>query len=120
MNGKSSETRAESEARAAKFYIWLCEYLDAELNSPQEDVFDAGVTVEGEEQEDEHDKSDGHWEDLPAISHDSGYDPWKVPRLLDLPTPKKGEFDEEMFTVEKHSFPLLLAADTQFSAPFFS
>ena len=57
MNGKSSETRAESEARAAKFYIWLCEYLDAELNSPQEDVFDAGVTVEGEEQEDEHDKS---------------------------------------------------------------
>lgn len=58
MHGKTSETRAESEARAAKFYLWLCEYLDAELALPdQKDVFDAGVTVEGEEQEDEHDKN---------------------------------------------------------------
>ena len=54
--------RYESEARAAKFYLWLCEYLDKELISfnesdqDQEDVFDAGVTVEGEEQENEYDK----------------------------------------------------------------
>ena len=56
MNGTSSETRVESEARAAKFYLWLCDYLDAELQSPQEDVFDAGVAVPGEEEMDEHDK----------------------------------------------------------------
>jgi len=42
--------------------LWLCEYLDNELVSnddpevDQHDVFDAGVTIEGEEHEDEHDK----------------------------------------------------------------
>ena len=29
-------------------------------------------------------------EDFPALSLDSGYDPWKVPRFVHLPTPKKG------------------------------
>lgn len=61
-NKSGPETRIESEERAAKFYLWLCEYLDNELVSnddpevDQHDVFDAGVTIEGEEHEDEHDK----------------------------------------------------------------
>jgi hypothetical protein len=55
-NGTAAETRAESEVRASKFYVWLCEHLDAELNVPQDDVFDAGVAELGEEDECEHDK----------------------------------------------------------------
>lgn len=55
-NGKGAETRAESEVRAAKFFLWLCEYLDQELLSTEADVFDAGVAVKGEEDENEHDK----------------------------------------------------------------
>ncbi|CAB9526751.1 expressed unknown protein [Seminavis robusta] len=64
--GKVPETRADSEARADKFFLWLTEYLDAELttgtnnnnNEEQEedDLFDAGVAVPGEENECEHDK----------------------------------------------------------------
>jgi broad specificity phosphatase PhoE len=65
--GKGAETRAQSELRAAKFYLWLCEYLDQELlsctsisdhdgDSTGDDVFDAGVAVPGEEGENEHDK----------------------------------------------------------------
>lgn len=61
--GKGAETRAESEVRAAKFYLWLCEYLDQELKDSiisdsdmVNDVFDAGVAVPGEEGENEHDK----------------------------------------------------------------
>jgi len=54
-DGKGAETRTESENRAAKFYLWLCEYLDQELQSQEADVFDAGVAVPGEEHEDEHD-----------------------------------------------------------------
>lgn len=64
------ETRAESEIRAAKFYTWICHHLDYELNrssSEQEsddtcveennnDIFDASVTREGEEHENEYDK----------------------------------------------------------------
>lgn len=50
------------------------------------------------ENEDGYDDSDGHWEDLPANTCDSGYDPWKVPRLLDLPTPKQGAPNEEKDT----------------------
>jgi len=56
LNATSSETRAESEIRAAKFFLWLCEYLDEELRTPMEDVFDAGVGLPGEENENEHDK----------------------------------------------------------------
>ena len=56
VNGKGPETRAESEARAAKFYLWLCEYLDKELKSAQADVYDAGVSVPGEENECEQDR----------------------------------------------------------------
>mmetsp|Transcript_13278 Transcript_13278/g.27528 ORF Transcript_13278/g.27528 Transcript_13278/m.27528 type:complete len:520 (-) Transcript_13278:2538-4097(-) len=60
---KGEETRAQSEERAAKFYLWLCEYLDEQLQSPtsddRDDIFDAGVSIAGEEHEDEHDKSAG-------------------------------------------------------------
>ena len=54
--GKGAETRAESEKRAAKFYLWFCEYLESQLAAPDHDLFDAGVQIEGEEHEDEHDK----------------------------------------------------------------
>jgi len=56
-NATSEETRAESEMRAAKFYVWLCDHLDQELATPSPDVFDAGVALPGEETENEHDKS---------------------------------------------------------------
>lgn len=60
-NGTGAESRAASEARAAKFYLWLCEYLDQQLGErtdqgTPEDLFDAGVSIPGEEEEDEHDK----------------------------------------------------------------
>jgi Acetyltransferase (GNAT) domain/Histidine phosphatase superfamily (branch 1) len=40
-----SETRAMAEDRAAKFYVWLCEHLDAQLANPDRHagIFDAGV-----------------------------------------------------------------------------
>jgi hypothetical protein len=50
------ETRMESERRAAKFYMWLCEHLDQELKAESPAVFDAGVQVPEEEGECEHDK----------------------------------------------------------------
>jgi broad specificity phosphatase PhoE len=56
VHGKGAETREESETRAAKFYLWLCEYLDTQLAEQSTDVFDAGVKIPGEEHEDEHDK----------------------------------------------------------------
>ena len=54
------ETRPQSEERAAKFYLWLCEYLDNQLEKHEEhdDVFDAGVAIPGEEKEDEHNKTE--------------------------------------------------------------
>lgn len=59
VHGEGAETRAESEARAAKFYIWLCEHLDQQLYTTtladNEDVFDAGVALPEEEHECEHD-----------------------------------------------------------------
>lgn len=54
--GKGPETRADSEKRAAKFYLWLNEYLDGQLAVTDYDLFDAGVSIEGEEHEDENDK----------------------------------------------------------------
>jgi hypothetical protein len=36
--------------------MWLCEYLDDQLKQPQEDVFDAGVSIPGEEKECDQDK----------------------------------------------------------------
>jgi broad specificity phosphatase PhoE len=48
--GTAREDREESEARAAKFYLWLCEYLDAQLlqaccsSTTAHDIFDAGVS----------------------------------------------------------------------------
>lgn len=56
LHGTGPETRAESERRAAKFYLWLCEYLDQQLLSNRDTIFDAGVSIPGEEHEDEHDK----------------------------------------------------------------
>jgi hypothetical protein len=56
VNGKGAETRAESEVRASKFYLWFCEYLESQLAERDYDLFDAGVQIEGEENEDEHDK----------------------------------------------------------------
>lgn len=49
-----AETRAQAEARAAKFYLWLCHALDAELQQHHvvADIFDAGVcSLPGEEDE---------------------------------------------------------------------
>ena len=57
-HGTGPETREQSEQRAAKFYLWLCEYLDAQLLEESGDIiFDAGVSVPGEEHEREHDKT---------------------------------------------------------------
>jgi len=53
------ETRPQSEDRAAKFYVWMMEYLDQQLSEVEEqevhDIFDAGVTLPGEENEQSHD-----------------------------------------------------------------
>lgn len=56
VNGKGAETRMESEVRASKFYLWLCEHLDKQLESNDADVFDAGVSVPEEKDENEHNK----------------------------------------------------------------
>ena len=56
VNGVGAETRSQSEERAAKFYLWLCEYLDDQLARGDQDLFDAGVQIQGEETENEHDK----------------------------------------------------------------
>ena len=59
-HGTGPETRHESEERAAKFYLWLVEFLDEELFRAEEenahDVFDAGVTLPEEENEKDHDR----------------------------------------------------------------
>mmetsp|Transcript_4966 Transcript_4966/g.7824 ORF Transcript_4966/g.7824 Transcript_4966/m.7824 type:complete len:512 (+) Transcript_4966:107-1642(+) len=59
-HGKGPETRHESEERAAKFYVWMMEYLDQQLSEVEEqevhDIFDAGVTLPGEEHEQCHDR----------------------------------------------------------------
>lgn len=55
VEGKGAETRAQSEARAAKFYVWLCEHLDQQLETLGEDIFDAGVALPEEEHECEFD-----------------------------------------------------------------
>lgn len=58
-HGTAPETRPESEERAAKFYLWLIEFLDEQLSiaaeENHEDVFDAGVTLPEEEEELDHD-----------------------------------------------------------------
>ena len=56
MHGTGPETREESEIRAAKFYLWFSEYLDGQLAIQDKDLFDAGVSIQGEENEDEHDR----------------------------------------------------------------
>ena len=54
--GTGPETRQHSEHRASMFYLWLSEYLDGQLAVKDYDLFDAGVSIEGEEHEDENDK----------------------------------------------------------------
>ena len=71
-NKEGSEKRHESESRAAKFYLWLCEYLDREFfshgydknegnhesdqNKSPIDVYDAGTIEKGEEDENVYEK----------------------------------------------------------------
>ncbi|KAG7357195.1 acetyltransferase GNAT domain containing protein [Nitzschia inconspicua] len=55
-HGRGPETRADAEERAAKYCLWLGEYLDQLLLQKDHDLFDAGVLVDGEDQEDEHDR----------------------------------------------------------------
>jgi Histidine phosphatase superfamily (branch 1) len=54
--GQGPETRDEAEKRAAKYCLWLSEYLDQQLMQNDHDLFDAGVLVDGEDQENEHDR----------------------------------------------------------------
>ncbi len=56
-HGQGPETRAESEVRASAFYTWLLDYLDMQLQCPQDrnGLFDAGVTLPDELHEREHD-----------------------------------------------------------------
>lgn len=57
-HGTGPETRAQSESRAAAFYMWLCDYLDLQLqlHETDDDVFDAGVALDEEKNEHEGDK----------------------------------------------------------------
>jgi N-acetylglutamate synthase-like GNAT family acetyltransferase len=57
-DGTGPETRAEAEVRAAKYCLWLSEYFDQQLqqDGPESDVFDASIAMEGDSDEDEHDK----------------------------------------------------------------
>lgn len=59
-HGTGPETRPESEDRAAKFYLWLVEFLDEQLAVAEmenhDDVFDAGTTLPEEEEEADHDR----------------------------------------------------------------
>jgi hypothetical protein len=58
INSHRAENRSEAEDRAAKFYVWLCDYLDQQLLVHNDaDVFDAGVFEPEEEGECEHDKT---------------------------------------------------------------
>ena len=43
-HGKGAENRVDAENRASTFYMWLCEYLDSQINETgADDVIDAGV-----------------------------------------------------------------------------
>jgi broad specificity phosphatase PhoE/N-acetylglutamate synthase-like GNAT family acetyltransferase len=57
-HGTGAETRAESEERASVFYTWLCEYLDMQMDAAndEEDIYDAGLTLPSEADEQDHDK----------------------------------------------------------------
>ena len=70
------------------------------LSSSNEDQMD--FKARGQGQQDEIDdsssspatstaSSQAFCVDLPEDSHDSGYDPWKVPRFVDLPQPRQGK-----------------------------
>ena len=59
-HGAAPETRHESEQRAARFYLWMMEFLDEQLMEAErneaDDIFDAGVTLPGEEDDKCHDR----------------------------------------------------------------
>jgi len=59
-HGTGPETRPESEERAAKFYVWMMEYLNQQLREAEtqdtRDIFDAGVALHTEEHEQCHDR----------------------------------------------------------------
>lgn len=57
-HGTGPETRSQAETRAASFYNWLCDYLDLQLQAHDvdEDLFDAGVSLDEEHGEHESDK----------------------------------------------------------------
>mmetsp|Transcript_20955 Transcript_20955/g.31004 ORF Transcript_20955/g.31004 Transcript_20955/m.31004 type:complete len:499 (-) Transcript_20955:85-1581(-) len=57
-HGTGPETRTQSESRASAFYMWLCDYLDLQLQSHHvdEDLFDAGVALDEEKNEHHGDK----------------------------------------------------------------
>ena len=66
-NGKGHESRIDGEARAAKYCLWLSDYLDSlmyddkcvddnENATANDDLFDVGLLLPGEDLEDEHDK----------------------------------------------------------------
>jgi hypothetical protein len=59
-NGKGHESRVDAEARAAKYCLWLSDYLDSlmydESNGANEDLFDVCFLLPGEKEEDEQDK----------------------------------------------------------------
>jgi len=67
--GTGHEARVDAEARAAKYCLWLSDYLDSlvydgsegrdessEHKGSSDDLFDVGFLLPGEELEDEHDK----------------------------------------------------------------
>jgi len=62
-SGTGHESRVDAEARAAKYCLWLTEYLDGlmyehneEETEIDEDLFDVGFLLPGEDLEDEHDR----------------------------------------------------------------
>ena len=57
-HGTGPETRSQAESRADAFYMWLIDYLDVQLQShvADEDLFDAGVALEEEKDEQYSDK----------------------------------------------------------------
>eukprot|EP00536_Pseudo-nitzschia_multiseries_P002893 jgi/Psemu1/184628/e_gw1.41.163.1 len=58
--GNGHESRIDAEARAAKYCLWLTDYLDSLINicnnDSSGDLFDVGFLLPGEELEDQHDK----------------------------------------------------------------
>jgi len=50
-DGTGMESREQSEVRSAKFFLWLCDFLDTQLASNDYDIFDAGAPHPDEDNE---------------------------------------------------------------------